>query len=165
RSWPKLRRCSPTFRDPRPTKARRAGSDRKTVCRLAAFPRMLGNADDQHREVIAAVLSPSEPLEKPTKNTTRLYFIGRRGANERPAQAREPAWARLGTRSCRLDRLNLPSLRRTFNRFGVATERLQAIQGEGSAVLPALDRVCWEAPSRNPSMIGARCASCARAAA
>jgi hypothetical protein len=53
-----------------------------------------------------------------------------------------------------LDGLNLPSLIRTFNRFGVA---LQAIQGEGSAVLPALDRVCWEAPSRNPSMIGARC--------
>ncbi len=48
-------------------------------------------------------------------------------------------------RACRLNGLNLPSLRRTFNRFGVATERLQAIQGEGSAVLPALDRVCWEA--------------------
>jgi hypothetical protein len=35
------------------------------VCCLArAFPRMLGDADDQHRGEIAAVLSPSEPLAR-----------------------------------------------------------------------------------------------------
>jgi MoaA/NifB/PqqE/SkfB family radical SAM enzyme len=48
-------------------------------------------------------------------------------------------------RACRVSGLNLPSLRRTVRQLGVATDRLHAIERDGAAALPALDRVCWQA--------------------
>jgi MoaA/NifB/PqqE/SkfB family radical SAM enzyme len=66
-------------------------------------------------------------------------------------------------RACRSSGLNLPSLRRTVNRLGAHTERLRAIQSEGAAALPALDRTCWaaflatDAPATPPELELAGC--------
>ena len=48
-------------------------------------------------------------------------------------------------RACRINGLDLPSLRRTLHRLGVPLGRLDSIATEGAASLPGLDRACWEA--------------------
>jgi integrase len=48
-------------------------------------------------------------------------------------------------RACRALSLDLPSLRRTFMRLGLSTDRLRCIETDGIAALPTLDRDCWDA--------------------
>jgi hypothetical protein len=47
--------------------------------------------------------------------------------------------------TCRTLFLDLPSMGRTILGLGLPTELLCALQTDGLAALPALDRACWEA--------------------
>jgi hypothetical protein len=52
-------------------------------------------------------------------------------------------------RAAQKERLDLPSLRRTLLQLDLATEALGAIETDGAAALPTLDRLAWEAFSRS----------------
>ncbi|MGO8908848.1 MAG: radical SAM protein [Bradyrhizobium sp.] len=51
-------------------------------------------------------------------------------------------------------RVDLPSLRRTLLRLNVPVDKLRAIETNGLAALPALDRLCWDAFCNADSPVG-----------